>query len=162
MSNSPKPRPIPPFRTMRYRLNEPDVIQETVDGDTLIVNTRTGTYYNVGGSGALVWNALLAGRSVEQAVDEFADSTDSQRALIHAGVGGFVDALLAEQLLLPSADNSDNGKASPTPTSAPKVPFTTPELRKFTDMQELLLVDPIHEVDPAAGWPLPKNPKPSD
>ena|SRR6476660_8869681 len=30
--------------------------------------------------------------------------------------------------------------------------FVTPELHKYTDMQELLLVDPIHEVA-EEGWP---------
>lgn len=141
---------------MRYRLNEPDVIQETVDGETLIVNTRTGTYYQVGGSGAQVWNALLAGRSVEHTVDDFA-AEDSQLALIRSGVGGFIDALLAEQLILPAPESLETADIVPDSPGDPKSTFTTPELRKFTDMQELLLVDPIHEVDPAAGWPLPKD-----
>lgn len=29
-------------------------------------------------------------------------------------------------------------------------------LEKFTDMEDLLLLDPIHEVDVAAGWPTTK------
>jgi len=37
-------------------------------------------------------------------------------------------------------------------TSAERPPFTKPELHKFTDMQDLLLFDPIHEVD-ESGWP---------
>jgi hypothetical protein len=34
--------------------------------------------------------------------------------------------------------------------------FSPPVLQKFSDMQELLLVDPIHEVK-AEGWPLTKS-----
>lgn len=147
---------FPASRAMRYRLNEPDVIQETVDGETLIVNTRTGTYYQVGGSGAQIWNALLARRTVEQTVDDFT-ADDSQRALIRSGVGGFIDALLTEHLILPTPDSQEAANTLQDPTGSSKSTFTTPELRKFTDMQELLLVDPIHEVDPAAGWPLPKD-----
>jgi hypothetical protein len=30
--------------------------------------------------------------------------------------------------------------------------FQPPTLRKYTDMQDLLLIDPIHEVDDL-GWP---------
>ena len=37
--------------------------------------------------------------------------------------------------------------------------FTNPVLEKFTDMAELLLLDPIHEVDDS-GWPnKPPNPE---
>jgi len=34
--------------------------------------------------------------------------------------------------------------------------FEKPKLQKFTDMQDLLLLDPIHEVD-EAGWPHTRN-----
>ena len=30
-------------------------------------------------------------------------------------------------------------------------------LEKYTDMQDLLLLDPIHEVDDGSGWPTPKD-----
>jgi hypothetical protein len=33
--------------------------------------------------------------------------------------------------------------------------FSRPILTKYTDMKELLLLDPIHEVD-ETGWPNPK------
>ena len=35
---------------------------------------------------------------------------------------------------------------------AVKQPFEAPILNKYNDMQELLLLDPIHDVD-EAGWP---------
>jgi hypothetical protein len=38
-------------------------------------------------------------------------------------------------------------------TSAPD--FMPPELFKYTDMQDVLLLDPIHDVD-VKGWPEPK------
>ncbi len=34
--------------------------------------------------------------------------------------------------------------------------FAPPELHKYTDFQELLLLDPIHEVDQSLGWPAPR------
>jgi hypothetical protein len=34
-----------------------------------------------------------------------------------------------------------------------RVPFTPPVLGVYTDMQEFMLVDPVHQVDEAAGWP---------
>ncbi len=37
------------------------------------------------------------------------------------------------------------------------VPYTSPVLETFSDMQEILLLDPVHDVD-KAGWPISKNP----
>lgn len=139
---------------MHYRLNEPDVIQETVEGEALIVHTRSGTYYNLEGSGTLVWNALLSGRSVEQIEASFASGSDAERGEIRAGLGAFVSALAAEQLILPR----EGPVEVPAAALELKSVFALPGLRKFTDMQELLLVDPIHDVQPEAGWPLPKDP----
>jgi hypothetical protein len=45
---------------------------------------------------------------------------------------------------------SHNGHEKPS--------FNLPLLHKYSDMQELLLLDPIHDVDDA-GWPKP-NPDP--
>jgi hypothetical protein len=34
-----------------------------------------------------------------------------------------------------------------------EVPFEPPILERFDDMQELLLLDPVHEVSDEEGWP---------
>ena len=54
-------------------------------------------------------------------------------------------ASIALDQLLPST----NGHEKPS--------FNAPALQKYSDMQELLLLDPIHDVD-EAGWPKP-NPE---
>jgi hypothetical protein len=41
----------------------------------------------------------------------------------------------------------------PTPPSAPKERFEEPALEGFTDLEDLLLLDPVHEVEPSRGWP---------
>jgi hypothetical protein len=38
------------------------------------------------------------------------------------------------------------------PVVSGRLSFTHPQLQKYTDMQELLLLDPIHEVE-ESGWP---------
>jgi len=48
---------------------------------------------------------------------------------------------------------------------APPLPagtvFAPPVLEVYTDMQDLLLLDPIHDVDETVGWPSPKPPEES-
>jgi hypothetical protein len=68
-----------------------------------------------------------------------------------------VNSLLAElterQLLAPLEEGlpAPSGNGSPAEASINRS-YSPPELSVFTDMQELLLLDPVHEVDDA-GWP---------
>jgi hypothetical protein len=136
----------------RYQLNEPDVIQEIIDGEALIVHTRTGSYYSLLGSGVRIWEGLLGGMSVEQTARQFTTSDQVGLEGIREQVEQFIAQLLADELIRP-----DQRPEASAPELSQPLAFETPVLQKFTDMQELLLVDPIHEVDPEAGWPLPPD-----
>lgn len=130
---------------VRYQLNSPDVIHETVDGEALVIHTPSGCYYSLEGTGEQVWNALLAGHTPDEIAAAYAGDTDCGGVL--DAVQHFADQLEQERLLVRSSQRA--GRALPSANQL----FCTPTLHKFTDMQELLLVDPIHEVDPQAGWP---------
>lgn len=145
---------------MHYSLNEPDVIQETVEGATLIVHNRSGTYYSLEGSGTVIWNALLAGHPVAAIEDWFAGGSEGERATVREGMAKFIDALVSENLIVPTTGGATAASGA-WERKEPKPTFASPELRKFTDMQELLLVDPIHDVQPEAGWPVRKDPPPT-
>jgi coenzyme PQQ synthesis protein D (PqqD) len=134
---------------MRYRLNDRDLVSEVLDGEVIVVNLQSGTYYSTLASGADIWNALLSGRSVEEVADWLARGAEDDRAHIAAEVARFVSELVAENLILSS--DSDRIRRPDDLGTAPA--FVTPELHKYTDMQELLLVDPIHEVT-EEGWPV--------
>ena len=137
---------------MRYQLNRPDVIQETVDGEALIIHTPSGCYYSLEGTGEHLWNALLAGYSSAEIAAAYPSAGEGTAAALNDAVELFARQLQAEQLLLPC-----DLTAAPGPITPAAHPFVNPVLQKFTDMQELLLVDPIHEVDPQAGWPQRQN-----
>ena len=67
--------------------------------------------------------------------------------------------LEAEDLILvlpeTAAPNAAHETLAATEPIDSRLPFVNPTLTKFTDMQDLLLLDPIHEVD-EMGWPHPK------
>ena len=133
---------------MRYRLNDRDLVSEVLDGEVIVIHLQSGTYYSTLASGADIWNALLSGRTVEEIADWLARGADDERVRIAAEVAHFVSELVAENLIL-STDSDPIRRPDDLGTPAA---FVTPELRKYTDMQELLLVDPIHEVT-EEGWP---------
>jgi hypothetical protein len=48
------------------------------------------------------------------------------------------------------------GKAEPEPRSPEGTAFNPPVLSVYSDMEDLLLLDPIHDVD-ETGWPQPRS-----
>lgn len=48
---------------------------------------------------------------------------------------------------------TDHRTEAASPPVEPSRPWLMPALEIYSDMQDLLLFDPIHEVDPACGWP---------
>ena len=139
----------------RFKVNEPDVVAESIDGEVIIINLNSGAYYSSLGTGGAIWEALVANHSIDETLDLLAAHYERPRSEIEAEVTHFVAQLLDEALLLESAE--------PVPVSglelAQPASFETPVLSKYTDMQELLLLDPIHDVDPSIGWPFPKATK---
>ncbi|MGH3055999.1 MAG: PqqD family protein [Gaiellaceae bacterium] len=138
---------------MRFKVNMPPVIHQNLDGEVIVVNLDTGVYYSLTGVAADIWDVVEGGASTAQAVEEIAARYDGAPELVEPAVTRFVDELAAEELIVP-AGAAEPRQAAPSPNGAPRPPFVEPLLHKYTDMQELLLLDPIHEVD-EAGWPHP-------
>ena len=136
-----------------YRVMTPEVIADIIDGEAVIMNLKTGKYFSSEGVGSECWDALNSGLSVELLVEQLAASYAADRATIESAVEGFVQDLLSHELIAPS-DAPPPRAVSPSARS--RTPFHAPVLNVYSDMQDLLLLDPIHDVD-AAGWPVPKS-----
>lgn len=136
-----------------YCVNEPSVISEVIDGETIVLNFDSGHYYSFNGSASEIWQHVAAGRPVAAVVERVALHFAVDATAIHGAVAGFVDRL-AEENLIRRADGGAVAAApiAPAASDAPIGTFGTPTFEKFTDMEELLLLDPIHEVSDA-GWP---------
>lgn len=137
---------------MLYTVNTGQVISEIIDGEAVMINLTTGNYYSLNESGAAAWNAIEAGATVGDLVELLAARYEGDRAEIQSAVERLIDELAREELIVGS---EANGAPPPVldPVAKPKpVPFETPKLEKHTDMQDLILLDPVHEVG-EQGWP---------
>jgi len=129
---------------VRYRLNSPNVIAETLDGEALIINLRTGCYYSIDGSGEAIWALLCAGWTAPEVAARLQPGSGTD---VHAEVLRLAEQLVAEELLV-RGEGIEKDAVEATVAGL----FVTPTLKKYVDMQDLLLADPIHDVE-AAGWP---------
>ncbi len=88
----------------------------------------------------------------EAIVGQLVDAVTAEH-VIATEVRHFLQRLLDEGLIIPASDGSVISKAGKLPTQeVVRKHFVQPTIEKYSDMQGLLLVDPIHEVD-ATGWP---------
>jgi Coenzyme PQQ synthesis protein D (PqqD) len=144
--------------TTRLRVNSPNVIHETIEGEVILIDLKTGTYYSLRDSGAAIWQSIEKGAGeddIEAALrSRYEASGDEIRDAVRRLLGELErEGLIRTEDGEPAADVrpslSDNGSA--------RLPFAAPVLEKHTDMQDLILLDPVHEVG-AEGWPHPAPP----
>ena len=137
----------------RFRINSPNVIHEVIDDEAVVVDMKNGTYYSLEGAGADIWSLLERGDSVGQVVDALAARFSGGRETIEAGVQELVSRLREEKLIVPETSPPDGSQPSDREVASGEPrPFQKPALKKYTDMEELLLLDPIHDVE-KSGWP---------
>jgi hypothetical protein len=139
------------------RVNAPQVIHESIDGEVIVIDLGTGNYYSLKGSGAEIWDALgRAGTATQDdLVNALGSRFDSGREELEAGVASLVTEMLNEGLIVPADSNAVALAPAVDDPGGAKAAFEMPRLEKFTDMQDLVLLDPVHEVD-ATGWPQPR------
>jgi hypothetical protein len=137
---------------MRYRINAPHVIAETMAAETIIVHLATGCYLNLAGSGAEIWDAAAAGENAGEIATRLEAHYEAAPGTIRASVDRLLDELVSEELLVAAEGAEAPAQSIPAMPAAERQPFREPSLNKFTDMQDIILLDPVHEVD-ARGWP---------
>ncbi|CAN5306823.1 PqqD family protein [soil metagenome] len=136
----------------RFRLNEKSIAYEMFDGEVLAVNLETGTYYSLPEVGANIWSCLLSGMSIGQTAQALSEIYDAQLTDLEKETSNFVSKMCGENLII-SADQSGQVPPVQPVRSSVRKTFNLPEMSIYNDMQDLLLLDPIHEVD-EAGWPV--------
>lgn len=77
----------------------PAVCQVTTDEGTVLLDAERGRLYGLNPTGTAVWQALTAGRSLDQIVDELAARFAAPRGRIRADVEILISQLRGRSLL---------------------------------------------------------------
>ena len=140
----------------QFRVNTPTVTHETIDGEAVIINLDTGNYYSLVDAGSFIWSLVDKGASASEIQNQIVQTYQGDAQDIDRGVHELLAQLQQENLIVPvdgAAEALDPAQVAPA-NNHEKPSFNPPSLNKYSDMQELLLLDPIHDVDDA-GWPKP-------
>lgn len=137
---------------MLYHVNTSRVMHETIDDETIIVDLTTGTYFSLRGTAAAIWGQLADGGIAAEELEGVVRARyEAPEGEIETTLRDFLGELEKEQLVVVSANG--NGATAPAlPAAGEREQFAPPRLERYTDMQDIILLDPVHEVDPR-GWP---------
>jgi hypothetical protein len=141
----------------RLGVGGPSIVHETIEGEVIIVNLDKGLYFSTDGVGACIWTMIVAGRTADEILFWATDAFDADE-VVAADVAEFLNELHENELVHVVAETSEDGDFDPPAAPAS---YEKPTLQVYADMEELLLLDPIHDVSDDAGWPhaAPEHPR---
>lgn len=131
-----------------YALNEEKMFADITDGIAIIINSDTGVYYGMNPLGTAVFEKLIQG----------ADSSDILSALktmpnvpddINAKLEKFIADLSAKKLIITASGSNKNVSFKTDISTENNFEMS---LNEYSDAQELLMADPIHEIKEETGW----------
>lgn len=135
-----------------YAVASKDIVFESFDGEAVVLDLSTGKYFGFSDSGSRVWEALSCGVAAHALVGQTAGGATIRLAELDS----FISQLLEFGLLAPVAD------AAAQPISGAllaELAGTSEPLKVdiHDDLADLIVVDPIHEVEEPLGWPAVKQ-----
>jgi hypothetical protein len=142
----------------------PWVTHERIDDEVMVIHLETGAYFALEGVAADSWTGIISGMEADALVAMILGRYQVDERRARADLEEFLDRVISEGLVEPEAqpapglsavdDGAVNGAhvVEPRPASERAV-YRRPVVEKYDDLEELLLFDPIHQVD-EAGWPV--------
>lgn len=139
------------------RINAPNVVSEQFEREIVVVNLETGCYFSLLGSAPTIWQALEQGPTpIDQLIHAITLAHDCSGVDAHPMIINLLHELLNQNLIIASEPPETPITTTELCPHASTL-FEPPILEVFTDLQDILLLDPIHDVD-EAGWPVAAPP----
>jgi hypothetical protein len=133
-----------------YQANTASVAHETFDGETVLINFERGTYFSLRHSAPVIWGLIQQPIGIDGILRRLADAYPS----LPADAGDAVSAMLEQLHDEGCVTRHETGAEESAPGAPPVVgEFALPVVQAFHDLQELIAIDPVHEVANFDGWP---------
>ena len=139
-----------------YEFNAPDVVFENFGDEMILLNLQSGSYYSLTPTGTYYWECISQGVPQAQAVAKLSAAYPEEP--VADDLAALLDNFLSEKLLRPSG--AERTIADITIATELPQQYVRPEMSRYTDLQEMLLLDPVHDVG-ESGWPEPAPAPPS-
>lgn len=133
-----------------YSFNSEGFAYEEFSDEVVILDVIEGAYFSLGGSVPLIWPSLIAGHVPKDIGRALANVCEASEETIAQSLQDLVEQLVEERILVTETANGSAPSLQANGAAAKFKPFS---FEKHVDMQDLLTLDPIHDVDRESGWP---------
>ena len=116
------------------------VAAKVIDGEAIIMNLTNGAYYSMDGVGGQMWHGIELGQPGDVIVERIALRFGADAARVRADFDRLVAELVKEGLILEA--EVDSAPTAPADGSLSDTGYIAPILNKYTDMADLLALDP--------------------
>jgi hypothetical protein len=124
----------------RLRPNDDEVIAKVLDGEAIVINLATGSYYAIPGVGAVIWQGIEDCCSMHEIAARVSAGYDVSVEQAGADVLELAERLMQEGAATLATDPVAPRSAPPPPKS--RAPYAVPQLTAYSDMRNLLALDP--------------------
>jgi hypothetical protein len=125
----------------RLSPNRDKVAAKIIDGEAILINLVSGTYYSMDGVGAEIWSWIEAGHALESIAAAIESRYSPTRETAESDLLSLARQLLAEELVVPP-NGAPVDEPAPILDSPAEISYQTPTLHTHRDMGDLLVLDP--------------------
>lgn len=130
------------------------ILFESYDDELVMLDLSHGVYYTVSRGGGDCLQVLLHASDREQAITLLLARFDTSREQLEGALSQMTEALKCYGLVRERAEGEPG--AALALAAGHKLPFAAPVIEQYKDVEEILMFDPIHEVE-ENGWPNVRN-----
>jgi len=139
---------------MKILLNNADIVYEEYPDETVVADLKHGVYFTLNRPAADIFSALVAAPNRQTAERWLGEIYKMDQKTISEAVEGLVTGLV-EAHIVTMSPAVESGENLPVPLAlqAAAKKFGKPEMLKYSDVEDLLKLDPVHEIEHESGWP---------
>lgn len=142
-----------------YSINAKKMYYDMADGQAIVINFETGMYYGMSPLASAILDLILKGATPE-AIAAALKGKPGASASIEEDIKAFIQKLMDREILVVQ-ENQDDLKS----IAAEEIQFDQEalaegfglEINEYAEAQDLILADPIHDVNVDMGWPIMKE-----
>jgi len=139
---------------LRYNIYYNNILSDVFGEEVVLVNLESGVYYSLKYSAAQIWIRLINQYSPTEVFADLIQIYQVDENDLISEINLFITQLLEDKIIKIASETEK--KSIEFNSKGILVTYTSPVVETFSDMQEILLLDPVHDVD-KAGWPISKN-----
>jgi hypothetical protein len=123
----------------RYKPNDAEVASKVMDGEAILINLSSGTYYSMDKTASFIWSLISLQYDSEEIINKVSEIYNVNADKIKKDIEDLIENLINEKIIIPSDAAARSGDFTESPENAD---YQKPELNIYNDMKDLLALDP--------------------